>query len=118
MCLSGKIKEAEDELKRLLRAEEKKPRVVGKCIFSSRRTQKNFIIRISLDIIRMTFRMSLDVIRNGKDILRVKTVFLKLVMKLQKEVLILFGDNKTETRIVTYLNCILIEKLKNWRMKL
>ena len=32
MCLSGKETEAEAELKRVLRKEEKSPRVVGKCI--------------------------------------------------------------------------------------
>lgn len=32
MCLSGNVREAEDELKRILRAEEKKPRIIGKCI--------------------------------------------------------------------------------------
>lgn len=68
LAICGENEELLIELKRALRAEEKKPLIIGKCICFLRKIQMNIITHSNLDIILIICMMLYDAIRNGNDI--------------------------------------------------
>lgn len=101
MCLSGKTKEAEDELKRLLRAEEKKPRVVGKCICFFKKDSDEFYYTQQLRYNPNDIHDALRCYKEWKRYIKSKDCILENGYEVTEGNFNPFGDNKTETRTVT-----------------
>lgn len=101
MCMCGKIKEAEDELKRLLRAEEKKPRIVGKCICFFKKDSNEFYYTQQLRYNPNDIQDALRCYKEWKRYIKSKECILETGYKVTEGNFNPFGDNKTETKTVT-----------------
>lgn len=101
MCLSGKIKESEDELKRILRAEEKKSRIVGKCICFFKKDSNEFYYTQQLMYNPNDIQDALRCYKAWKQYIKSKECILETGYEITEGDFNPFGDNKTETKTVT-----------------
>ena len=101
MCLSGKVKEAEDELKRILRKDEKKPRVVGKCICFFKKDSDEFYYTQQLRYNPSDIQDALRCYKEWKRYIKDKNCILETGYELSEGEFNPFGENKAEHRTVT-----------------
>lgn len=101
MCLAGKEKEAEDELKRILRKDEKKPRVVGKCICFFKKDSDEFYYTQQLRYNPNDIQDALRCYKEWKRYIKDKDCILETGYELSEGEFNPFGENKTKSKTVT-----------------
>ena len=101
MCLSGKVKEAEDELKRILRKEKKQPRILGKCICFFKKDSNEFYYTQQLRYDPNNIKDALRCYKEWKKYIQEKGCILETGYELSEGEFNPFGENKAEHRIVT-----------------
>lgn len=101
MCLAGNVKEAEDELKRILRKDEKKPRVVGKCICFFKKDSDEFYYTQQLRYNPNDIQDALRCYKEWKRYIKDKHCVLETGYKLSEGEFNPFGENKAKSRTVT-----------------
>ena len=101
MCLAGKVKEAEDELKRILRKDEKKPRIVGKCICFFKKDSNEFYYTQQLRYNPSDIQDALRCYKEWKRYIKDKNCILETGYELSEGEFNPFGENKAEHRTVT-----------------
>lgn len=101
MCLSGRVKETEDELKRILRKEEKQPRIVGKCICFFKKDSDEFYYTQQLRYNPNDIKDALRCYKEWKRYIQEKNCILETGYELSEGEFNPFGENKSKSRTVT-----------------
>lgn len=101
LVVCGKTKYAEDELKRVLRKEEKKPRVVGKCICFFKKDSDEFYYTQQLRYDPNDIWDALRCFKEWKRYIKEKKCILETGYEVTEGEFNPFGKNKAETKTIT-----------------
>ena len=101
LAICEKNKEAEDELKRILRKDEKKPRIVGKCICFFKKDSDEFYYTQQLRYNPSDIQDALRCYKEWKRYIKDKNCILETGYELSEGEFNPFGENKAEHRTVT-----------------
>lgn len=100
MCLTGRIKDAEDELKRMLRKEEKNPLIVGKCICFFKKDSDEFYYTQQLLYNPQNIHEALKAYKEWKRYIKEKDCVLETEYTITEGEFSPFRKNNTKTRII------------------
>ena len=101
LVICGKNKEVEDELKRILRREEKKSRVVGKCICFFKKDSDEFYYTQQLRYNPNDIKDALRCYKEWKRYIMDKNCILETGYELTEGEFNPFGENKAKTKVIT-----------------
>lgn len=101
LVVCGKTKAAEDALKHVLRKEEKKPRVVGKCICFFKKNSDEFYYTQQLRYNPSDIQDALRCYKEWKRYIKDKNCILETGYELSEGEFNPFGENKAEHRTIT-----------------
>lgn len=101
LVICGRKREALDELKRILRKEEKQPLVIGKCICFFKRNSNEFYYTQQLQYQPDNIQDALRCYKEWKRYIKSKECILETGYEVTEGEFELCGDNKGQTRLIS-----------------
>ena len=100
LAVCGKTNEARDELKRILRKDEKKPQIIGKCICFFKENSNDFYYTQQLRYNPNNIQDALRCYKEWKHYIQSKDCILEVGYEVTEGEFNPFGDNKAKRRAV------------------